>query len=263
MILIMRKIMFFFFLAYIISSCNSEIKGDRNEARNEYVIDSLNLLKSNEKDSLNNVLSNFDKKTSVEVVLYITNSLDGMSIFNYSYNVFDNYKIGKKNFNNGVLIVLAPNQASVQILVGHGLEWTLTDSIVEIIISKMIPFLKTENFYEGIKIGLNDIKLYSEKVSWDISYSSIQDLERDIKNSENKLAVIEIDRIVLKDSLPFSSPINYGYIGTKDNQKIKLKYTKYMDKLITEINFKPKKIIVRISNENPLEVKLIGNYLKN
>ena len=65
------------------------------------------------------------------------------------------YKLGQKEDNNGVLLVVAPNEKKVRIEVGYGLEGMLTDAISnQIISSVMIPEFKNGKMSEGVKEGV-------------------------------------------------------------------------------------------------------------
>ena len=60
--------------------------------------------------------------------------------------------------NNGVLLLVAPNEHRVRIEVGYGLEGTLTDALSAIVIANaMTPRFKANDFGGGIKRGVDDI----------------------------------------------------------------------------------------------------------
>ena len=56
-------------------------------------------------------------------------SLDGQEIEPYANELFRAWKLGEKTKNNGVLLLVAPNERKVRIEVGYGLEGTLTDAL--------------------------------------------------------------------------------------------------------------------------------------
>src|SRR5262249_23618538 len=68
--------------------------------------------------------------------------------------------IGTENLNNGVLLIVAPNERKVRIEVGTGLEGTLTDALSRIVIeNSILPRFKEGDFAGGIKNGVRDIAL--------------------------------------------------------------------------------------------------------
>ena len=61
-------------------------------------------------------------------------SLQGLTIEDYGVRLGRQWKIGQKDKNNGVLLVVAPNERKVRIEVGYGLEGELTDAVTRLII---------------------------------------------------------------------------------------------------------------------------------
>ena len=86
------------------------------------------------------------------------NSLEGQDIEPYANELFRNWKLGEKAKNNGVLLLVAPNERRVRIEVGYGLEKTLTDALSKVIIVNAItPRFKAGDFSGGISRGVDDI----------------------------------------------------------------------------------------------------------
>ena len=66
--------------------------------------------------------------------------------------------VGKKDKNNGLLILIAPNDRQVSIATGYGTEKILTDYICKVIIdSTMIPKFKNQDYYGGVNSALDSI----------------------------------------------------------------------------------------------------------
>jgi uncharacterized protein len=85
-------------------------------------------------------------------------SLEGQEIEPYANELFRNWKLGEKTKNNGVLLLVAPNERRVRIEVGYGLEGTLTDALSKVIIANaMTPRFKAGDFGDGISRGVDDI----------------------------------------------------------------------------------------------------------
>jgi len=67
-------------------------------------------------------------------------SLDGESIEGFATRVFDEWKLGQVDQDNGVLLIVAPSDRRMRIEVGYGLEGTLTDlQAARIIRDRMTP----------------------------------------------------------------------------------------------------------------------------
>jgi len=76
--------------------------------------------------------------------------LEGQEIEPYANALFRSWQLGQKDKNNGVLLLVAPNDKRVRIEVGYGLEGTLTDALSKVIITNAItPRFKTGDFSGG------------------------------------------------------------------------------------------------------------------
>ena len=143
---------------------------------NEQINDEAHIFSQNERDELLNLLQNFEQNSTTQIAIVTLNSLESRSVEELSLEIARGYKLGQKEDNNGVLLVVAPNEKKVRIEVGYGLEGVLTDAVAsEIINSVMIPEFKNGKMSEGVKEGvLAIIKVASgEEFS---SKSSLSDL---------------------------------------------------------------------------------------
>ena len=85
-------------------------------------------------------------------------SLQGTSIEDYGYQLGRQWQIGQKDKNNGVLLIVAPNERKVRIEVGYGLEGTLTDLVSNFIIqNSILPRFRANDYPGGISRGVDDI----------------------------------------------------------------------------------------------------------
>ncbi len=85
-------------------------------------------------------------------------SLQGTSIEDFGDQLGRHWQIGQKDKNNGVLLIVAPNERKVRIEVGYGLEGTLTDAVSRLIIENAIlPRFRADDFAGGITRGVDDI----------------------------------------------------------------------------------------------------------
>ena len=122
---------------------------------NEQINDEAHIFSQNERDELLNLVQNFEQNSTTQIAIVTLNSLESRSIEELSLEIARGYKLGQKEDNNGVLLVVAPNEKKVRIEVGYGLEGVLTDAISsEIINSVMIPEFKNGKMSEGVKDGV-------------------------------------------------------------------------------------------------------------
>lgn len=124
----------------------------------KYVVDETGTLTSSESNSLMTKLVNFEKETSNQIVVYIIQSLNGETIEDVAVSIAEKNKIGKKDKNNGVLVLVAMKDRKMRIEVGYGLEGALTDAISsQIVRNDMQPEFKKGNYYKGLDKAVDDI----------------------------------------------------------------------------------------------------------
>lgn len=122
---------------------------------NEQINDEAHIFSQNERDELLNLVQNFEQNSTTQIAIVTLNSLESRSIEELSLEIARGYKLGQKESDNGVLLVVAPNEKKVRIEVGYGLEGALTDAISsQIINSVMIPDFKNGKMSEGVKDGV-------------------------------------------------------------------------------------------------------------
>jgi uncharacterized protein len=122
------------------------------------VVDEANLLTPGEIAQLTADLEALEKKSSDQLVLVTLNSLGGYAIEDYGYQLGRAWRIGQEGVNNGVLLIVAPNERKVRIEVGRGLEPQLTDALTSLIIQKgVLPAFRRGDWAGGIRAAARDI----------------------------------------------------------------------------------------------------------
>lgn len=122
------------------------------------VVDNANIISPADEKWLTQLLAQHEDETSNQIVIVTLQTLQGSSIEEYGYQLGRHWGIGQKGKNNGVLLIVAPNQRKVRIEVGYGLEGTLTDALSHSIIQdEVLPQFRKQNFVQGIKGGVNAI----------------------------------------------------------------------------------------------------------
>ena len=122
------------------------------------VVDLAGLLDSSQESALNTQLEEHEKQTSNQLVVVTLPSLNGNEIADYANRLGRFWEIGTAEEDNGVLLVVAPNERKVRIEVGYGLEGALTDSLSSIIIQReILPPFRGDNYALGIRQGVNAI----------------------------------------------------------------------------------------------------------
>jgi uncharacterized protein len=122
------------------------------------IVDQANILSADTRGAIEPKLADLEVKSGIQLVVATVTSLEGQEIEPYANELFRNWKLGEKTKNNGVLLLVAPNEHRVRIEVGYGLEGTLTDALSKVIIANAItPRFKTGDFNGGVSRGVDDI----------------------------------------------------------------------------------------------------------
>jgi len=122
------------------------------------VVDEATILNEATRAALTQKLADLEAKTTDQLVVVTLKSLQGTSIEDFGYQLGRQWRIGQKDKNNGVLLIVVPNERRVRIEVGYGLEGTLTDAVSRLIIENGIaPRFRANDYPGGITRGVDDI----------------------------------------------------------------------------------------------------------
>ena len=88
-----------------------------------------------------------------QIAILTIESLPETSIENYSLGVANTWKLGRAEFDDGILITLSEADHAVRIELGSGLEVAIPDDFAAETIDLMIPDFRGGRFYDGLGIG--------------------------------------------------------------------------------------------------------------
>jgi len=122
------------------------------------VVDQAHILNDAEESRLTSKLRSLEEKTTIQLVIVTLPSLKNRPIEDWGLALGRGWGIGQKGKDNGVLLIVAPNDRELRIEVGYGLEGTLPDATANAIIRNVIvPRFKGGNMAGGISDGANAI----------------------------------------------------------------------------------------------------------
>ena len=123
-----------------------------------HVVDEANILSPATEAKLNDELTALEDRTQHQVVVATVSSLQGLEIEDYGYQLGRTWGIGRKDVNDGVVLLVAPNERKVRIEVGYGLEPIMTDALSSQIINEtIVPKFKAGDMPGGIVAGAQAI----------------------------------------------------------------------------------------------------------
>ena len=122
-----------------------------------YLNDGANMLSADAKDQLLTASKDLYEQTGAQFVIVTVPNLNGQSIEEYSNDLFNNWGIGDKDRNNGVLLLISKDDKKFRIEVGSGLEGTLTDAYCNNELSILKDNFKKGDFDTGVLTVSKDI----------------------------------------------------------------------------------------------------------
>lgn len=103
-------------------------------------------------------LASLEQAKGAQVAVLIVQTTSPEAIEDYSLRVFEQWKLGRKEIDDGVLLLIALKDRKMRIEVGYGLEGAITDLSAGRIIKEYIaPEFRKGNITEGVNAGLTQI----------------------------------------------------------------------------------------------------------
>ena len=125
-------------------------------APNGPVNDFANILDDATEARLRALIGGVERDTTAEIAVATVPSLDGSAVEEIATRYFNTWGVGQKALNNGVLLLVAPNEREVRIEVGYGLEPILPDGLAgEIIRKTVLPKFKDGDYPGGIAAAVD------------------------------------------------------------------------------------------------------------
>jgi uncharacterized protein len=122
------------------------------------VIDQTGSLTAAERDSLEAKLRAFEQAKGSQIAVLLVPSIGPEAIEEFAGRVSDEWKLGRKGVDDGVLFVVAKQERKLRIHTGRGTQGTLTDALSKRIVADIVaPHFRTGDFAGGIDAGVDAI----------------------------------------------------------------------------------------------------------
>jgi len=143
---------------------NSEDKSDlENINIEDNVSDFAGLIEDKYITKIDKAIRNIEGRTTAEVAVITIKSLKGKSIDELAFHLFNKFGIGKKDENNGILLLIAKEENQFRVEIGLGLEEIIDDDLRQNLINNLIlPNFKKKKFGQAI---LKFIKIVADKIN--------------------------------------------------------------------------------------------------
>lgn len=123
-----------------------------------HVTDQTGTLTAEQKATLEQTLTAFEARKGSQLAVLMVASTAPEEVEQFALRVAEKWKLGRKKVDDGAILVVAKDDRAVRIEVGYGLEGALNDLTSKRIISETIlPRFKSQDFYGGIKAGVEQI----------------------------------------------------------------------------------------------------------
>lgn len=123
-----------------------------------HVTDQTGTLSQEQKSALEQTLTEFEARKGTQLAILMVPTTAPESIEQFALRVAEQWKLGRKNVDDGVILVVAKADRTVRIEVGYGLEGALSDIVSKRIISEtIVPRFKQGDFYTGLQSGTDQI----------------------------------------------------------------------------------------------------------
>lgn len=153
-----------FFMCMLVSLQAQEIYTVKNipkvhlQDKTRYVCNPAGILSAPACDEMDRMLYALEQQTGIETVVAAVPSIGSEDCFDFAHRLLNEWGVGKKEKNNGLVILLVTDQRCIQFYTGYGLEGDLPDATCKRIQTRdMIPYLKDGNWDAGMTAGIRAV----------------------------------------------------------------------------------------------------------
>lgn len=117
-----------------------------------YVNDFANVIDASDEERMLALGAALEDETTAQAVVVTVDFLDGMTIEDYAYELFNLWGIGQEDANNGVLLLLSLGEREIRAEIGEGLEEKLTPSAaMRIVDDYAMDALREDDYSTGLR----------------------------------------------------------------------------------------------------------------
>jgi len=170
--------------------------GEKYPRPSGYVNDFAGVLSLDDRNRMEALASELERKTSAEVSVVTVEDTGDRSIEEYATGLFEKWGIGKKGRDNGLLILVSMRKSEIRIETGYGIEGIMPDGLCgEIIRQKIVPAFKDGRFGEGLWNAVaSSASIIAQDAGVNISFlSSLPDEYLNVKSAQ-----VTIEEIIVR-----------------------------------------------------------------
>jgi uncharacterized protein len=119
-----------------------------------HINDYAGVLSPSARVEFEDLLTGYEKETSHQIGVLTVTSLNGEAIETFSLRVAKAWGLGRKGFDNGVLMTIAPNDRRIRIELGTGMHRYVSNAEAQAVIDSMLPQMRAKDFDGAVRLGL-------------------------------------------------------------------------------------------------------------
>ena len=121
------------------------------------VVDAPNIIDDAAEARLTEKLDQFEEANQRQFVVATIPDLEGYDIADYGYRLGREWALGDAENNDGIILLVAPNERKMRIEVGYGLEGIIPDGLAFDYVEGMKPYFRDGDYSGGIAWGADQI----------------------------------------------------------------------------------------------------------
>ncbi len=133
------------------------------------VVDAANIIDEATEAELTQALTAFEQRNQRQFVIATIPDLQGYDISDYGYRLGREWALGDAENNDGIILIVAPNERRMRIEVGYGLEGIIPDGLAFEYVEEMKPYFRDGDYSAGIALGaqrvINQLELPPEEAA--------------------------------------------------------------------------------------------------
>ncbi|RJG25063.1 TPM domain-containing protein [Massilia cavernae] len=159
-----------------------------------HVTDQAGMLTPDQRSRLEAVLTDYEAKSGSQIAVLLVKTTEPEAIEQYGIRVVDQWKLGRKGIDDGVLLLVAKDNPSalrrLRIEAGRGVQGVLTDAQSKRILQDVIaPHFRQEQYYDGLVAGVGAIATLLNK---ELFPAPVQQPQRQAQQDEGGIGLIPI-----------------------------------------------------------------------
>lgn len=220
-----------------------------------WIVDEPDVLTPGEEQTLASVLMKAEEHPGIQMVGVVVRDLRKLPVATLARKIAEEWNVGMAGVNNGVMLLLAPNDQQLSIQIGRGMEWTVSDHQADSIRDIMIPFCRRGDYAGALDAGFRSIIALNEGVEWSVAYDSLA--------SVHAGGAASAGRIVRFDARITAITSGRAELLASDGEKVVMLLTKHADISAGGLHAGGTyRFHGRVVGESPLVVRLLGEEVQ-